>query len=152
MSVPPEVSLAEVRRQLEEAAPFAQAAGLVVDAGQLSATDLGFVVTFRNAQGERFYVECNCREFPLHPPTIEFVNADRTERGSARLYPNGFHNMPCVCMRYNRKAYQERGGPHQDWRLIDWQLPTSQGVGIDSLGLILSDLHAKIRVSSGRMG
>ena len=152
MSVPPEVSLAEVRRQLEEAAPFAQAAGLVVDAGQLSANNLGFVITFRNAQGERFYAELACRDFPLHPPTVEFVNAERTERGSPRLYPSGFHPMPCVCMRYNRKAYQERGGPHQDWRLIDWHLPTSQGVGIDSLALILSDLHAKIRVSSGRMG
>ena len=152
MSVPAEVSHGEVRRQLEDAGAFAQAAGLVVNSEQLSATNLRFVVTFKNAQGERFCAEFDCRDFPLAPPTIEFVSSDQAERGSARLYPSGFHAMPCVCMRYNRKAYQERGGPHQDWRLIDWQLPTAQGVGINSLALIFSDLHAKIRSSSGRMG
>src|SRR5450755_3377937 len=47
----------------------------------------------------------------------EFVSEDRREQGTRRLYPNGFHTTPCVCMRYNRKAYSERGGPHGDWRL-----------------------------------
>jgi len=61
------------------------------------------------------------------------------------------HPMPCVCMRYNRKAYQERGGPHGDWRLVDWRLPTAQGVAIDTLAMMFSDLESKIRQSTGRM-
>ena len=36
-------------------------------------------------------------------------------------------------MRYNRKAYVERGSPHGDWRLLDWRLPTGNGVAIDTL-------------------
>jgi hypothetical protein len=87
----------------------------------------------------------------MFPPNVEFVGLDRSERGTARLYPQGFHTTPCVCMRYNRKAYGERGGPHSDWRLLDWRLPTGNGVGIDSLALMISDLHSKILQSSGRM-
>jgi hypothetical protein len=63
-----------------------------------------------------------------------------------------FHPMPCVCARYNRKAYSERGGPHGDWRLVDWQLPTGNGVAVDSIVMMLSDLHSKIAASSGRLG
>jgi hypothetical protein len=43
------------------------------------------------------------------------------------------------------------GGPHEDWRLIDWQLPTQAGPKIDTLVMIVSDLHSKIATSSKRM-
>jgi hypothetical protein len=55
-------------------------------------------------------------------------------------------------MRYNRKAYAEKGGPHADWRLIDWHLPTSGGGQVDSLAMIISDLQAKIIETTGRLG
>lgn len=151
MSVPAGISLQAVRAELVAAAAYAAAAGLALDTSGLSEAHLCFFVTFDNLQGERFVAEFDCREYPLHPPTVEFVSEDRSERGSKRLYPNGFHAMPCVCMRYNRKAYNEKGGPHADWRLLDWRLPTSSGVAIDTLALMISDLHSKIRPSSGRM-
>src|SRR2546428_769190 len=94
----------------------------------LTENNLCFYVTFRNRDGEPFYVAFECREYPLHPPTVEFVSCDRTERGTKRLYPQGFHSTPCICMRYNRKAYTERGGPHGDWRLLDWRLPNGECV------------------------
>jgi hypothetical protein len=54
-------------------------------------------------------------------------------------------------MRYSRKAYTERGGPHGDWRLIDWHLATPGGGPIDKLAMIFSDMHTKILDSTGRM-
>ncbi|MBZ5494671.1 MAG: hypothetical protein LAO76_27405 [Acidobacteriia bacterium] len=151
MSVPADVSLEGVRAELMAAAQYAAAAGLEFDAGDLREDNLRLYVEFKNQNSERFYAEFLCLEYPLHPPTIEFVSEDRRERGTHRLYPNGFHTTPCVCMRYNRKAYSERGGPHADWRLLDWRLPTSHGVAIDTLALMISDLHSKILQSSGRM-
>jgi hypothetical protein len=151
VSVPAEVSLQKVQAELPLAITYANSAGLVVDTTKLTSEDLRFFVTFKNSTGEEFYAEFECREYPMHPPTVEFVNRDRTERGLKQLYPQGFHGTPCICMRYNRKAYKERGGPHQDWRLLDWQLPTTNGVAIDTLTLMISDLNSKIRASTGRM-
>jgi hypothetical protein len=152
MSVAADVSLQAVLADLALVAAYSDAAGLVLDIEPLSEASLRFYVTFRNRDGELFFAEFECTEFPLHPPTVEFVDAARVRRGSADLYPQGFHPTPCICMRYNRKAYGERGGPHGDWRLLDWRLPTGNGVGIDTLALIVSDLDAKVRQSSGRMG
>lgn len=151
MSIAPGVTIEVVQRELAVAADFAAAAGLLVDVGQVSSQKPSFTVTFQNGKGDCFHVEFDCQDYPLYPPTIEFVSGDRSERGTARLYPSGLHPMPCVCMRYNRKAYQERGGPHGDWRLVDWRLPTAQGVAIDTLAMMFSDLESKIRQSTGRM-
>ncbi len=152
MSVPVSLSLETVRCELAAATAYAAAAGLELDASELSENTLQFHVVFWNMQRERFTAEFDCRDYSMYPPTIEFVDATRTLRGTPALYPAGFHGMPCVCARYNRKAYTERGGPHGDWRLVDWQLPTGNGVAIDSLAMILSDLHSKISQSAGRLG
>jgi hypothetical protein len=151
VSVPAEVSLAAIRAELTILADYVSAASLAIDASELSESRLCFHVRFSNRDDEQFNVEFQCSEYPLYPPTVEFVSADRAERGTKRLYPQGFHPTPCVCMRYNRKAYSERGGPHGDWRLLDWRLPTGGGIAIDSLTMMVSDLHSKIRQSSGRM-
>ena len=152
MSAPAALSLEAVREELPAVAAYAAAAGLAVDANALSESILRFHVAFRNAAGENFTAEFDCRDYPMYPPTIEFVDASRTTRGTLALYPAGFHGMPCVCARYNRKAYSERGGPHGDWRLVDWQLPTGNGVALDTLTMIVSDLHSKISHSTGRLG
>ena len=151
MSVPPEVSLQAIQAELPLVLAYADSACLFVDSTALSEDNLRFFIRFENANADFFYIEFDCREYPLHPPTVEFVNEDRSERALKSLYPQGFHGMPCICMRYNRKAYIERGGPHNDWRLLDWRLPTTNGVAIDTLALMVSDLDSKIRESSGRM-
>lgn len=152
MSVTDAMSLEAVKSELPAAAGYATAGGLILDSSMLGESDLRFYVAFHNAAGEMFTSEFDCREYPMYPPTIEFVDAARTVRGLRSLYPSVFHPMPCVCARYNRKAYSERGGPHGDWRLVDWQLPTGAGTAIDSLAMIISDLHSKIAASTGRLG
>jgi len=151
VSIPVEVSLQAIQSELAATDQYAAAAGLLLDTSTLAQSNLRFHVRFENRDSEKFYVEFECADYPLYPPTVEFVSQDRSQRGTAYLYPKGFHPMPCICMRYNRKAYQERGGPHSDWRLLDWRLPTGNGIGIDTLTLIVSDLHSKILQSSGRM-
>lgn len=151
MTVPVAVSFDAVWRELPVVNEFAVALGVSVDTSDLE-TGLRLQVRFRNADGCQFWTEFDFREYPLYPPTIEFVSEDRTVRGTSALYPAGFHTMPCVCMRYNRKAYSASGGPHGDWRLVDWRLATPNGGPIDSIPLMISDLHTKIIVSRGRLG
>ena len=152
MSVPSAISLETLKAELAVAAPYAEAAGIQLETRGLCEDSLQFVAVFVNRDGELFPAEFDCQDYPMFPPTIEFLNSDRLERGLPWNYPSGFHTMPCICMRYNRKAHGEKGGPHGDWRLIDWQLPTPGGGAIDTIGMILSDLHAKIGASSGRLG
>ena len=140
-----------LQTELTVVAEYAAAVGLPLDVTDLSESNPRFYVTFYNADGDAFHAELDCRDYPMYPPTVEFVDANRQHRGQPRLYPSGFHPTPCVCMRYNRKAYSDRGGPHGDWRLIDWQLPTANGIGIDTLAMIVSDLHSKISSSRGRL-
>ena len=151
MSIATETSLAVIRGELEAVAAYVSASGLELDCAGLCSENLRFIVKFLNASDVAFHVEFECVDYPLYPPVVEFVNAGRTQRGLRNLYPQGFHTSPCICMRYNRKAYAERGGPHGDWRLLDWRLPSGNGVGIDSLALMVSDLHSKIRHSNGTM-
>jgi len=146
------VSLDAVRVELPAAAQYAAAAGLDLDTTTLTECTLTLLVGFVNQGSETFTAEFDLRDYPMYPPTIEFVDKATGIRGTPALYPAGFHGMPCVCARYNRKAYGDRGGPHGDWRLVDWQLPTSNGPAIGTLAMILSDLHGKIVQSTGRLG
>ena len=152
MSIPAAVSLEAVQKDLAAAVPFAAAAGLILDTAALCVNNLRFYVIFQNCRADKFYAEFDCCDYPLLPPTIEFTDEARQIRGLKHLYPNVFHSAPCVCMRYNRKAYGDLGGPHADWRLIDWHLPTPGGGPITSLALMISDMHTKILASSGRIG
>lgn len=149
--IPPEVSLESIKTELTDALDYAASANLETDVSQLSETNLCFYVTFHNRDGVKFYAEFNCADYPALPPTIEFVDENRTRRGAKDFYPNVFHPTPCVCMRYNRKAHGEMGGPHGEWRLIDWQLATPGGGPIDSLAMMISDIHVKILSATGRM-
>lgn len=148
----PALSLETVRGELVAVAAYATAAGLQLDTSQLSESHLRFTVVFPNAREDRFVAEFDCTDYPMLPPTIEFVDPVSGSRGLRALYPNVFHPTPCICARYNRKAYADRGGPHGDWRLVDWQLATGAGVPIDTLTMMISDLHSKIAASTGRLG
>jgi hypothetical protein len=151
-SVPAALVLERLLAELPAVAQYAAAAGLDLDSGLVDEQHGVFYLTFYNRDGETFYAELDCRDYPMYPPTIEFLDTTRTRRGTRDLYPSCFHQTPCVCARYNRKAYVQHGGPHGDWRLVDWQLPTSNGVAINTLALIVSDLHSKIATSTGRLG
>lgn len=141
-----------VMAEMPAAEQYAAAAGLPFDASTLTEERPALRVTFTNGKGELFYAEILCEEYSKHPPTVEFFDSTWTRWGTRDLYPSCFHATPCVCARYNRKAYKLSGGPHDDWRLIDWKLPTGSGVPLRNLTEIVSDLHGKIAASEGRLG
>lgn len=149
--IPESVSLETINTELTDALAYAASVNLEIDISELAESNPIFYAVFQNRAGVKFYAEFNCRDYPLLPPTIEFTDERRGERGQRHLYPDCFHPTPCVCMRYNRKAYVENGGPHSDWRLIDWHLATPGGGPVDSLGMMISDMHIKIWNSNGRM-
>lgn len=149
-TVPTVLTVETVRSELPLLQAYASAAGLILDSSELD-SKLKLSLQFLNKTGETFWVEFYLKDYPMYPPLVEFVSQDRKQRGLRALYPKGFHAMPCICMRYNRKAYGENAGPHGDWRLLDWRLPTGNGIGIDTLTLMVSDLKSKISASAGRL-
>lgn len=154
MTAPAELSVEQLLEELPAAAAYAAAAGLPFDSTPVDEGRPVFYVTFYNLEEQSFVAEVDCHDYPMYPPRIEFLDQARTRSGTRDLYPACFHATPCVCARYNRKAYSQHGGPHGDWRLVDWQLPTSNAseVAIKTLALIVSDLHSKIATSRGRLG
>jgi hypothetical protein len=149
--MPAGLATESVRMEIPDILAYTTAAGLSLDSSTITAEDPRFVVAFRNGDGESFFAEFSCHDYPMNPPMIEFVDESRHVRGEKRLYPACFHGMPCVCARYSRKAYQRHGGPHADWRMLDWQLPTTNGIAIDTITMMISDMHSKIMSSTGRL-
>lgn len=153
MSVPVTASLDVLRAELPSIVQYATALGVEVDHTACDSDSPVVFITFRNQLDARFTAEFDFGGYPDVPPNIEFVDRASGVRGAPQLYPNCFHGMPCVCAKYNRKAYSDCGGPHADWRQKDWQDPTNNsGVPVDSVAMILSDMHAKISATAGTLG
>ena len=153
MSVPLAASLDVLRAELPPLLRYATALGLTVDCSPLEADRPTLYVTFRNRRGDPATAELDFTGYPDVSPYIEFVDRATGVRGAPSLYPNCFHPTLCVCAKYNRKAYIGYTGLHAEWRLKDWQDPTSgSGAQLDSLAMIVSDLHAKISVTEGWLG
>jgi hypothetical protein len=132
VSVDPDISRQIMEEELAAMEPLAATYGWVVcpDLPNLTVT-----VRMRSAiDGEVYLLEARCDGYKAQPPVFEFVHPESGERGTSRCYPkdgNFFHAMPCICIQWNRKAYQPGGGPHPDWPLADWMStrPTMQEFG-----------------------
>lgn len=144
--------LEQMVEELSAAEAYAAAAGLPFDDSAIQEGTPVIRVTLFNRAAEAFYIVIDCTDYPKYPPTIEFTDEAGLRRGEKTFYPSCFHPTPCVCARYSRKAYSEKGGPHGDWRLVDWHLPTGNGIRIDTIAMIISDLHSKTAASTGRLG
>jgi len=76
------------------------------------------------ASEERFFLAGEFRGYKALPPAWEFYDAEWKERALKQLYPAAagppgkgsiFHTKPVICAPFNRLAYKEHGGPHEDW-------------------------------------
>jgi len=153
MTVDPDISRHIMQEELEAMAPLAASYGwdvvpdlenLTVSAEMKSAVD-----------GQIYVVEARCDGYKALPPFFEFIHPEDGERGTHRCYPAGgtfFHSTPCICVQWNRKAYQDVGGPHSDWKMADWM--TSRP-GTTTLGDMFHLIQREINNTSqyrGRMG
>jgi hypothetical protein len=132
MSVDPEISRRIVQEELEAMLPLASSYRWQVasDLDQLTVT-----VEMTSSVDEQTYIlEAKCDGYKALPPYFEFIHSETGERGTPRCYPLGtsfFHSLPCICVQWNRKAYQEAGGPHGDWQTTNWM---SYRPGMTALG------------------
>ena len=132
MSVDPEISKRIIEEELQIMAP------LITSYGWEVSTDLPNLivsVTMKSVvDNEVYIVEAKCDDYKELPPYFEFVHSVTNERGTKRSYPadgSFFHPTPCICVQWNRKAYNAHGGPHGDWPMPNW---LSYRPGMTTLG------------------
>lgn len=99
-------------------------------------------VEMQSAIDQQVYiVEARCNDYRAIPPYFEFIDRQSGQRGTSHCYPAGgsyFHPKPCVCVQWNRKAYQTEGGPHGDWPMANW--------GAAWPGIVLGDMFLLIQL------
>lgn len=145
MAVQPKVSLAHVKRELDEARDLIEDWGLELDTSMLEEDDLRFRVKGPGPNGERYIVEFRCDDYRELPPYVEFIDPDTGEAGVDRAYPDGvFHGTPCICARFNRKSYAGYSGVHSEWEYANWD----QEAATNHLGGMISHIF---RAIEGRM-
>lgn len=121
MSVDPTITQQMIQAELEAMAPLASSYDweVVPDLSNLTIT-----IKMRSTIDNQVYiVEARCDGYKALPPIFEFIHPETGERGTHQCYPAGgtfFHSTPCICVQWNRKAYQQLGGPHGDWNMTAW--------------------------------
>jgi hypothetical protein len=110
--------------------------------------------------GDPFYLEGDFAGYRVVPPAWRFTDSAWTRSASvdypaATSTPFGgsiFHSKPVICVPFNRLAYSDHGGPHNDWGgPTNW---LSAGIGYvraHTLGDMLSVIHRDFSFSQGRM-
>lgn len=104
---------------------------------------------------EKYVIEARCDNYRSVPPYFEFIHPDTGERGTPHCYPadgSFFHPTPCICIQWNRKAYNSNGGPHGDWPMANWEAAKP---GTTTLGDMFLQIQLRINKSGaykGRMG
>lgn len=104
---------------------------------------------------EKFVFELILDDFPAKPPMIEAVHPISGERGTPRCYPRGgrgyFHNSPCICAPWSRKAYGSQGGPHSDWEMRLWAQARPNHSKLVDILVLLDELLSDKSSYGGRM-
>jgi hypothetical protein len=103
------------------------------------------------------------RAFPpswrfLHPHTEEDVGpsaypaALQPSPFGSGLFTTGGPTGALICAHFNRLAFKEAGGIHEDWgALTDWQNPPAGYTIALTIGQMLQRIALETRVSSARM-
>jgi hypothetical protein len=159
MAVDPEITRQHIREELtlvkELAATYKW--GVIPDYERLVV-----LVTMYSHTGDLFIVEIRCDNYKEIPPFFEFIDPDTGERGTQHAYPKTkdsfFHaSGRCICAPFNRKAYKSvvETGPHNDWKIGDWQTSTASGVqwsNFSKLGDMLGLIYKRISSPDWYMG
>lgn len=154
MGVDPEITRLIMQEEITAMSPLIPTYGWEVK------TDLeNFLVTVKMKTSalkreDIYIVEARCDDYKALPPYFEFIYPETGERGTQKCYPadgSFFHNTPCVCVEWNRKAYTINGGPHNDWQMSNW---ATARPGMNTLGDMFNWLQWIIQSPSrykGRM-
>jgi hypothetical protein len=156
---PEEESAIIVQHELEQAKPWAKRRGLDL-IWESSVLRLQTVMVQRETQ-ERFYLQAVFEDYKELPPAWEFFDEDWNASGKKRLYPatspcpfgsSIFHSTPAICAPFNLLAYDEHGGPHENWSgPANWLDVRGTHVRAERVGGMLQAIHRHLRATRGRM-
>lgn len=147
MTVDPKISLAIIRKELEECQEDASRNNWII-----SPTDESnqlFTVKMKSPIDDQEYIiEIKFDNYKEIPMNIEFIDPTTRTKGTKNAYPSGkgrhgsfFHGLPCICHPCSRKAYAP--GPHQDWTLAGWQQNPQAG-SLTNIRAILLAIYSRI--------
>lgn len=110
--------------------------------------------------GERFYFRGLVDGYRSLPPTWQFTDADFSGASSGHLAPKCastpfgspmIHGNGVICAPFNRLAYGNHGGPHNDWVLAEWlNAGAVNQVRATNLADMVARIHAEFLSSRGR--
>ena len=123
-------------------------------------------VTFvRDDSAERFYLRGRFDDYKALPPIWEWCDADWSNAGDRRLSPEAtqtpygssvfldHRGTAIICAPFNRLAYADHGGPHNNWGELTHWMTVGQGVVYAvTIGDMLHTIARDFRYTSGRMG
>jgi hypothetical protein len=109
--------------------------------------------TYHHALRRLLEVSADCDGYRALPPAWRFMRPATDESDPAWFPQIGLIAMveqnPVICAPWNRLAYSDRGGPHENWSATGW-LQIAQGTIArtipDMLGLINAHLRAANRM------
>jgi len=108
---------------------------------------------------ERYLVRGTFEDYRVMPPVWRFFDP-RTARdiGPAAYplagpFPSGsvLHSSGVICAPWNRLAYKDRGGPHEDWNAANWQTTAPQYTTAKTIPEMLARLRAEVLISARRL-
>lgn len=157
MSVAKIISLARVKRELENCSQYAVNCGWLIseidEPNQLFTVKMTSPIGIEKVQGspinEVYLLEVKFDDYPELPLLLEFIDPKTGERGSKSAYPkvnnSFFHDMPCICNPCSRKSYQsfDPKAPHGDWKFSGWQTNSKVGT-LKSVDTILRAIYSRI--------
>jgi hypothetical protein len=105
---------------------------------------------------ERYLVVGQFDDYRLLPPAWQFVDHRTGMAIGLPAYPKPdggsvLHGNGLVCAPWNRLAYKNLGGPHDNWDISKWQ-DVKDGTRADYVADMLARLLHETRSSRGRNG
>lgn len=120
------------------------------------------VVLPQPVTGDEYYLLGDLHGYRAVPPAWEFADSAWETDGGKRNYPapavlpfggsSIFHAQPVICAPFNRLAWKQNGGPHQNWGTPDqWLSLKENTVRAETLGDMVSVVARDLAYSPGRM-
>lgn len=154
--VPHEVTVAIVEDELAAVTSWCSRWGwsVTVDLDSLTFT----FTTVHPTDGRPILLEANVAGYRALPPAWRFLDEAGASTRSAfpaqGAGPGGsvFHTQPVICAPWNRLAYQDAGGPHDDWGGATSWLTVSGVTRATTIADMLAVVRVHLSASPGRMG
>lgn len=160
MLVPHEVAKAVFEYEVQGAQAWAKRHGWALT---LALEELRLDIQFDHPKQDagRLRLVGDFHDYKAVPPALEFVNVETGEPERQAWPAPGsrpgisssiFHSSGVICAPFNRLAYKEHGGPHEDWNgPQNWLSVSQQVVRATAIGEMLATLDLHLAASPGRL-